>query len=73
MKNAMDVARASTPLKNSALSKSKKYASFNNLISKNSMSNKSVGLSSFGSASRATEVSNSGIKSQQYSPFISKE
>jgi hypothetical protein len=66
----MEVARASTPLKNSAFSQTKKSASFNNLVSQNLKIVKPVGLSSFGSASRATEMSSS---EKQYSPYISKE
>lgn len=64
MHKMVDVARASTPLKNSRFSMTKKNASFNNLISQNYNHNlmKTTGLSSFGSASRTTEFS-SGPKS----------
>ena len=51
--NAVEAARAKTPLKNSAFSQSKKCQSFNNLTSHNVSALRPTGLSSFGSASRA--------------------
>lgn len=72
MHKVVDAARASTPLKNSRFSLAKKNSSFNNLISKNQYPMKPIALSSFGSASRATEFS-SGLKSKEYSPYIQKE
>ena len=70
LKNVAEAARASTPLKNSAFSQSKKCSSFNNLVSKN-ISGMSK-LSTFSSASRMSEVS-SLENSHHYSPFVKKE